>query len=77
MVSVLLQQTREFFSAFFSLSEYHWQGFLSSRLSFSQLLVFGLALFMNSSNRARLNLLAKGLPGLAVLMTNLSRTLGQ
>ncbi|CAD7702617.1 unnamed protein product [Ostreobium quekettii] len=71
-----LQQTREFFGAFFSLSEFHWHGFLSARLSFSELLVFGLSLFANSTNEARINLLQKGAPGLAVLLANLAKTLG-
>lgn len=38
-------------------------GFLSTRLSFSQLLGFGLALFAAASNDARLNLLKCGIPG--------------
>lgn len=41
-----LAETRDFFSAFFSLSDFHWHGFLSSRLSFTQVLAraAGLAL---------------------------------
>ena len=31
-----LAETREFFSAFFALSDFHWQGFLSARLTFPQ-----------------------------------------
>ena len=55
-----LAETREFFAAFFSLSDYHWHGFLSSRLSFLNLIGFGLSLFARSSNAARLNLLQVG-----------------
>ena len=37
-----LHQIRQFFAGFFSLSDFHWQGFLSMRLSFTELIVFGL-----------------------------------
>ncbi|PSC67972.1 Lycopene beta chloroplastic [Micractinium conductrix] len=67
-----LAETREFFAAFFSLSDYHWHGFLSSRLSFLNLIGFGLSLFARSSNAARLNLLQKGLPGLLVMLSRLA-----
>jgi lycopene beta-cyclase len=70
-----LEETREFFSAFFSLSDFHWQGFLSSRLSFIELIGFGLALFAKSSNSARSDLLVKGLPGLVVMLSRLAKTL--
>jgi lycopene beta-cyclase len=56
-----LDQTRQFFSAFFAMSDFHWRGFLSSRLSFGELIVFGLALFKNACNEARLNLLSVGI----------------
>ena len=69
-----LQETRQFFSAFFGLSDFHWQGFLSSRLSFPQLMTFGLALFGNSSNPARANLVIKGTPGLFSMFTGLAKT---
>nr|WJE87832.1 lycopene beta-cyclase [Chlorella sorokiniana] len=67
-----LAETREFFAAFFALSDYHWHGFLSSRLSFLELIAFGLSLFAKSSNAARINLLQKGLPGLVVMLTRLA-----
>lgn len=70
-----LEETREFFSAFFALSEFHWHGFLSSRLSFSELIAFGLSLFVNSSTSARVDLLQKGLPGLVVMLGRLAKTL--
>lgn len=67
-----LEETREFFSAFFSLSDFHWHGFLSSRLSFWELIGFGLALFAESSNAARADLLVKGLPGLVRMLARLA-----
>ena len=70
-----LEETREFFSAFFSLSDFHWHGFLSSRLSFMELIAFGLSLFVHSSNKARLDLLQKGLPGLVRMLSRLAKTL--
>jgi len=70
-----LEETREFFSAFFSLSDFHWHGFLSSRLSFFELIAFGLSLFVHSSNAARLDLLQKGLPGLVRMLSRLAKTL--
>lgn len=70
-----LEETREFFAAFFALSDYHWHGFLSSRLTFTELIGFGLSLFAKSSNSARLNLLQKGLPGLVTTLGRLTKTL--
>lgn len=67
-----LEETREFFSAFFALSDFHWQGFLSARLSFIELIGFGLALFAKSSNAARADLLVKGLPGLVRMLARLA-----
>lgn len=71
-----LKETRQFFAAFFALSDYHWQGFLSARLSFLELIGFGLSLFAKSTNEARLDLLVKGLPGLVVMLLGLTRTIG-
>jgi lycopene beta-cyclase len=71
-----LAETRQFFAAFFSLSDFHWQGFLSSRLSFGELIVFGLSLFAKSTNAARADLLVKGVPGLAAMLVGLARTVG-
>ena len=77
-MDVLLQldlpQTREFFTSFFSLSDHHWQGFLSARLTLPQLIGFGLSLFTNASNAARANLLVKGIPGLAIMLARLAQT---
>lgn len=72
LLSLDLAETREFFSAFFSLSEKNWTGFLSARLSFSELIAFGLSLFAKSSNAARADLLVKGLPGLVVMLFELA-----
>lgn len=69
----LVQETRDFFAAFFSLSAFHWQGFLSARLTFWELIGFGLSLFRHASNLARANLLIKGLPGLLVMLARLTR----
>ena len=78
-MDVLLQldlaQTREFFASFFSLSDFHWQGFLSARLTFPQLIGFGLSLFAHASNAARANLLVKGIPGLVVMLARLAQTI--
>lgn len=62
-----LARTREFFSAFFALSDFHWRGFLSSQLDFVQLFVFGLSLFAKSSNQVRLDLIQAGFPLLPAL----------
>jgi lycopene beta-cyclase len=73
-----LYQTREFFSAFFALSDYHWRGFLSSRLSFTDLFIFGLSLFALSSNAARIDLIRAGfplLPGMFVSIYNAEKQL--
>ncbi len=67
-----LAETRDFFAAFFALSDFHWQGFLSSRLTFIELIGFGLSLFVKASSEARLNLLSKGFPGLAVMLYKLA-----
>lgn len=72
-----LAETRQFFAAFFSLSEFHWRGFLSATLTFPQLIGFGLALFARSSNAARADLLVKGVPGLATMLVGLARTAGK
>ncbi|BDA46459.1 Lycopene beta cyclase, chloroplastic [Coccomyxa sp. Obi] len=76
LLSLNLAETRQFFAAFFALSDHHWQGFLSARLSFLELIGFGMSLFAKSSNEARLNLLVKGLPGLVGMLAGLTRTIG-
>ena len=73
LLTLDLRSTREFFSAFFSLSDYFWQGFLSSRLSLPELIVFGLSLFSKSSWEMRFSLVAKGLPGLIGMLTAIAK----
>ena len=68
LLSLDLPQTRGFFAAFFDLPDELWQGFLSWRLTFSELIVFGLTLFMKSENESRLTLLVKGTPGLLLMI---------
>ena len=70
LLKLNLAETRAFFTAFFSLSDFHWQGFLSSRLSMRQLLVFGLSLFAGASNDVRLDLMKKGVPALLGMLYN-------
>jgi len=67
-----LAETRQFFAAFFALPAPLWQGFLSARLGFGQLIAFGLSLFARSSNAARADLLVKGLPGLVRMLGELA-----
>jgi flavin-dependent dehydrogenase len=69
-----LAETRQFFAAFFALSPFHWHGFLSARLGFTQLIGFGLSLFVKASPAARANLLARGLPGLVGMLVGLVPT---
>ncbi|KAL4182582.1 hypothetical protein AMTRI_Chr11g150830 [Amborella trichopoda] len=54
-----LEGTRRFFDAFFDLDPYHWHGFLSSRLSLSELAMLSLNLFGNASNPSRLDIVTK------------------
>lgn len=53
LLKLNLTQTRYFFSAFFFLSDFHWKGFLSSRLSLPELLWFGVMLFLNLENKMK------------------------
>ena len=75
LLSLNVHQTREFFEAFFTLSDFNWHGFLSTRLSFPQLIGFGLALFFNASSSAKQNLLVQGVPGLLKMLIELVPTL--
>ncbi|KAH7428214.1 hypothetical protein KP509_10G080900 [Ceratopteris richardii] len=72
LLSLDLHGTRRFFDAFFDLEPYQWHGFLSSRLYLPELLIFGLSLFGNASNTARLEIMAKGTPPLVRMIRNLS-----
>ncbi|KAG2488086.1 hypothetical protein HYH03_013389 [Edaphochlamys debaryana] len=77
LLTLNLFEMRQFFAAFFSLSDFHWHGFLSTRLNFQQLIAFGLSLFSKASNEARFNLVRKGIPGLIYMLVDLTRTLGR
>lgn len=76
LLKLNLYDMREFFAAFFSLSPFNWHGFLSTRLTFLQLIGFGLALFAQASNTARITLLSKGLPDLVTMLAGLVPLLG-
>ncbi|KAL0460035.1 UNVERIFIED_CONTAM: Capsanthin/capsorubin synthase, chromoplastic [Sesamum latifolium] len=54
-----LNGTRRFFDAFFELNPHLWQGFLSARLSYGELITLGISLFGRASNPSRLELLTK------------------
>eukprot|EP00250_Pteridium_aquilinum_P006486 c16398_g1_i1 orf=229-1776(-) len=72
LLSLDLDGTRRFFDAFFDLEPYQWHGFLSSRLYLPELFVFGLSLFGNASNTARLEIMAKGTLPLVRMIRNLA-----
>lgn len=76
LLKLNLYDMREFFNAFFSLSAFHWHGFLSARLKFWELIAFGLALFSKASNTARITLLSKGLPDLVGMLVGLVPLVG-
>ncbi|KAL3828586.1 hypothetical protein ACJIZ3_017388 [Penstemon smallii] len=54
-----LNGSRRFFEAFFELNPHYWHGFLSSRLSFGELVMLGLSLFGKASNSSRLDMVTK------------------
>lgn len=54
LLALDLAKTRQFFDAFFRLSDRNWQGFLSARLMFTELVLFGLQLFASVRGGARL-----------------------
>ncbi|KAL2611289.1 hypothetical protein R1flu_022981 [Riccia fluitans] len=64
--------TRRFFDAFFDLDDHHWQGFLSSRLYFWELVGFGISLFAHATNSARAEIVVKGTPPLLNMIKNLA-----
>ncbi|CAM6129279.1 unnamed protein product [Calypogeia fissa] len=67
-----LMGTRRFFDSFFSLAPHHWQGFLSSRLYFVELLGFGLSLFSKATNISRAEIIYKGTGPLLVMIKNVA-----
>lgn len=68
-----LAGTRRFFDAFFDLQPHHWQGFLSSRLYFMELIGFGLSLFKHATNYARAEIIAIGTVPLARLIVDMTQ----
>ncbi|XP_047307972.1 capsanthin/capsorubin synthase, chromoplastic-like [Impatiens glandulifera] len=67
-----LDGTRSFFDAFFDLDPYYWHGFLSSRLSVSELGMLSLNLFGNASNRSKFDIVTKCPVPLVKMMANLA-----
>ncbi|XP_073389043.1 lycopene beta cyclase, chloroplastic isoform X1 [Physcomitrium patens] len=68
-----LAGTRRFFDAFFDLEAHLWQGFLSSRLYFIELIGFGLSLFKHATNHARAEIVASGTVPLAKLILEVAQ----
>ncbi|KAG0631980.1 hypothetical protein M758_1G295900 [Ceratodon purpureus] len=68
-----LAGTRRFFDAFFDLDPHHWQGFLSSRLYFMELIGFGLSLFKHATNHTRAEIVAIGTVPLARLILEIAQ----
>ncbi|CAN0916846.1 Capsanthin/capsorubin synthase, chromoplastic [Linum grandiflorum] len=54
-----LNGTRRFFDAFFDLEPHYWQGFLSSKLSLTELMWLCLSLFGHASNPSRVDIVTK------------------
>nr|ALQ56932.1 chromoplast lycopene cyclase [Crocus ancyrensis] len=67
-----LEGTRRFFDAFFDLEPRYWQGFLSTRLSLSELASLCLSLFGHASNSSRLDIVTKCPAPLARMVGNLA-----
>lgn len=67
-----LNGTRNFFNAFFDLDPYYWHGFLSSRLSFGELVCLSLSLFVRASNYSRFDIVTKCPMPLVKMMGNLA-----
>ncbi|KAG0581182.1 hypothetical protein KC19_4G230600 [Ceratodon purpureus] len=68
-----LAGTRRFFDAFFDLEPHHWQGFLSSRLYFMELIGFGLSLFKHATNYARAEIVTIGTLPLGKLIMEITQ----
>jgi len=68
-----LAGTRRFFDAFFNLEPHNWQGFLSSRLYFMELIGFGLSLFKHATNHARAEIVTIGTLPLVKLVTEIAQ----
>ncbi|CAL5200613.1 unnamed protein product [Lathyrus oleraceus] len=66
-----LNETRDFFDAFFELKPYYLQGYLSSSLSLYDIVWFSMSLFANASNPSRLAVATKCPELLAKMMANI------
>jgi len=73
LVKLDLAGTRRFFDAFFDLEPRLWQGFLSSRLYFMDLIGFGLSLFKHATNHARAEIVVIGTVPLARLILEITQ----
>ncbi|KAL4591747.1 hypothetical protein LXL04_004718 [Taraxacum kok-saghyz] len=65
-----LEGTRSFFDAFFDLNPEYWHGFLSSRLSPSELAMLSLSLFGHSSSSSKFDIVTKCPVPLVKMMGN-------
>lgn len=72
LVKLDLDGLRRFFDAFFNLEPFYWEGFLSSRLSLSELCMLSLSLFGYGSLMSRLDILTKCPPPLFRMMAHLA-----
>ncbi|CAK8535418.1 unnamed protein product [Lathyrus sativus] len=66
-----LNETRDFFDAFFELKPYYLKGYLSSSLSLNDIVWFSMSLFANASNPSRLAVVKKCPLPLAKMMSNI------
>ncbi|KAJ4724937.1 Lycopene beta-cyclase [Melia azedarach] len=67
-----LNGSRNFFDAFFDLSPYYWHGFLSSRLSLTELACLSLSLFGHASTSSKFDIVTKCPVPLVKMMGNLA-----
>lgn len=67
-----LNGTRSFFDAFFDVKPYYWQGFLSSSLTFKDLVYLSVSLFGHASNKSRFDIVTKCPVPLAKMVGNIA-----
>ncbi|OMO59885.1 Lycopene cyclase-type, FAD-binding protein [Corchorus olitorius] len=67
-----LRGSRGFFQAFFDLDPYYWHGYLSSRLSFSELFCLSVSLFGHASNPSKFDIVSKCPVPLARMLGNVA-----
>ncbi|CAB4313786.1 unnamed protein product [Prunus armeniaca] len=72
LLTLDLNETRRFFDAFFDLDPYYLHGYLSSRLSPTELAVFSLSMFGNASVSSRVELLTKSAVPFVKMIGNLA-----